>query len=77
MFDGLDVLAVALLGFAVIGTVEFVKRLFDRDYRGAAIIAVSALIGAIAAPYAGDVTNFQGFLIGLQASGLVTTASRI
>lgn len=77
MFNGLDALAVALLGFAVIGAVEFIKRLFDRDYRGAAIIAVSAVVGALAAPYAGDVSHFQGFLIGLQASGLVTTASYV
>lgn len=77
MFDGLSAVAVAFLSFAVIGAVEFVKRLFDRDYRGAAIIAVSALVGALCAPYAGDLTHFQGMLVGLSASGLVTTASRI
>lgn len=77
MFNGIDGVALALLAFAVVGAVEFVKRLFDRDYRGAAIIAVSVLIGAVCAPYAGSVTHFQGALIGLQASGLITTASYI
>lgn len=77
MFNGLDTVAVALLGFAVIASVEFIKRLFDRDWRGAAIIAVAAVVGAFGAPYAGDVSHFQGVLIGLQAAGIITTATKI
>lgn len=77
MFDSLDPLAVALLGFAVIGIIDFVKVLFDKDYKSASIIAAAAIAGAIFASQAGAITWFQGMLIGFQASGFVSTARRI
>ena len=67
---------IASLGLAIVGAVELVKRLFDRDFRAAAIVAVSAVVGALLAPQL-DILWFQGMLIGLSASGLVTTASYI
>jgi len=76
MFQGLDPLAVAMLGLAVVGAVEFVKRVFDKDLRGAVTIFVAALVGAVFAPYAGTGLGwFEGMLIGLEASGLITAVS--
>ncbi len=77
MFDNISPLAVMLLGFAIAGVIELIKRLFDKDYRAATIIVGSAIVGALLAPFAGDVNWFQGLLIGLQASGLITTVSYI
>lgn len=77
MFQGIDPVAMAMLGFAIIGVVEFVKRVADKDYRSGIIIAGAAIAGALLAPQAGAITWFQGMLIGLQASGMVTTASYI
>lgn len=77
-FPNVDPIALGALIFAVVGVVELVKRLFDRDFRAAVIIAVAGAAGAILAPYAGgDISWFNGLLIGLSASGLVTAASRI
>ena len=74
-FNNIDPVALAALGLAVIGIVELIKRLFDRDFRAAVIIGGSAVVGAVFAPYAGDISWFSGMLVGLQASGLVTTIS--
>lgn len=67
----------ALLSFAVAAVVEFVKRLFSKDYQASVIIAGAAVVGALLAPYAGDYTWFQGMIMGLQASGLITTLTYI
>jgi len=75
MFDNLDPIAVALLAFAIVGIVELAKRLYDRDFRAALIIAVAGIAGALLAPQAGDFTWFQGLLVGFQASGFVTAIS--
>jgi hypothetical protein len=74
--NGIDAVAVAALTFLVIGSVELLKRLFAKDWLAAATIAVAAVVGGVFASQAG-VTVFQGILIGLSASGLVTTVSRI
>lgn len=62
------------LSFAVVGVIELVKRLFDKDFKSAAIIAAAALAGALLATQV-EATWFQGVLVGLTASGFVTTAS--
>jgi len=78
MFDKIDPVAVAMIGLAVIGAVEFIKRLFDRDYRTAAIIAVAVFVGALLAPQAGHgITWLMGALIGLNATGLVTLGKKV
>lgn len=62
------------MGFAIVGTVELIKRLFNKDYQSAAIIVGAAIIGALIAPEVG-VSWLGGLVMGLQGSGLVTTAS--
>ena len=72
---------IAALTAAVIGSVELVNRLFDKDYRGASKIGVAALVGALLAPQvlvAGvALTWFGSLVLGLGASGVVTTVSKI
>ena len=72
----MELSSLALLGFAVVGSVEFVKRLFDTDYRSACIIAVAGLVGGFGGTFL-DLPFFQGLVVGLQGAGLVTTASYI
>lgn len=62
---------------AVAGVTELVKALFDKNYRTAAIIAVSAVVGAAAGAVAIDGLNAAtGLMAGLSASGLVTIANK-
>ncbi len=69
--------AVTLLTTMVIGGTELVKRLFDKDYRAAAIILVAVVIGAI-----GGVLLFPtvglalGIVVGLSATGLLTSLQK-
>ncbi|MDV6295172.1 hypothetical protein [Rhodococcus aetherivorans] len=63
---------------AVAGATEFVKRLFDRDYRAAVIIAVSAVIGGLAGLFGIDgLTVANGIMLGVAASGCVTIAAKV
>lgn len=63
---------------AVVGFVQLVKSLFDRDYRSALIIAGSALIGGAAGAFSVDgLTIPTGLVAGLIASGAVTIAQAI
>lgn len=74
--NGLNAVAVAGLTFLVVGSVELLRRLFAQDWLAATTIAVAAIVGAIFAPQAG-LTWFQGLLVGLSASGLVTVATKV
>ena len=63
---------------AVVGFVQLVKSLFDRDYRSAVIIAGAALIGAIAGYFSIEgLTVSTGIVAGLLASGAVTVAQAL
>jgi hypothetical protein len=71
----IDGSALATLTLAVISFVELYKRLIDKDWKVAGIIAVSGLSGAVFASQVGDLTWFTGMLIGFSGSGVITTAS--
>lgn len=73
---GVNAAALAALTFLVVGVVELLKRLFGKDWQAVATIIGAGLVGAIFAPQAG-ITWFQGLLVGLSASGLITTVSRV
>lgn len=61
-----------LLGMAAGGT-EFVRRIFDKDYKAAAIIAVSAVIGYLGGTFLLPVIGpAVGLVTGLSASGYIT-----
>ena len=63
---------------AVVGFVQLVKSLFDRDYRSAVIIAGSAVIGGLAGFFAIEgLTVSTGIVAGLLASGAVTIAQAL
>lgn len=62
----------------VIGVVELVKRLFDRDFRAACIIAAAAAVGAAAGVFhVQGVDIATGIVIGLAGSGFVTIAAKV
>lgn len=59
-----------LLGGAVIGFVEFVKRLFEKDWRAAIIIFGSALLGGLISLFPEmSFTFLTGVIGGLAATG--------
>jgi uncharacterized protein YqgC (DUF456 family) len=68
--------SLALLGLAVVGAVELIKRLFKKDFEASALIAGAAIVGAIGGYFLG-IPVFQGLIIGLTGSGFITTASYI
>jgi len=81
-FGNIDPMAYAALTFAIVGLVQFVRLIIKRDFEGAIVVAVSALAGALFAPFAakefgGHIGWFTGFLVGLNASGLITTTTRL
>lgn len=77
-FSNLDPMALATLLLFIAGSVELLKRLMDKDYRTAGIIAVSSIVGALFAPHVGgNISWVSGLAVGLAASGLVTVTTRI
>lgn len=73
---GLDAMTAVILTGLVMGGAELIKRLFDKDWRAAAIIASSAVIGGLAGMSLG-ITVLQGIAFGLAASGYITLAQNI
>ena len=73
---GLDAMTALILTGLVMGGAELIKRLFDKDWRAAAIIVSSAVIGGLAGMSLG-ITVLQGIAFGLPASGYITLAQNI
>lgn len=73
---GLDTMTAVILTGLVMGTVELVKRLFDKDWRACAIILGAALVGGVSGLFLG-ITVLQGIAFGLAASGYVTLAQNM
>ena len=62
----------------IIGVVELVKRLFDRDFRGACIIIAAAATGAACGAFGIEhISVPTGIVLGFAASGAVATAAKI
>lgn len=68
----IDPISAIVLTAAVIGAVALVRAVFAGQWETVAIIVVAAVVGAVFASPSGDVTWFQGMLVGLNASGVVT-----
>lgn len=64
----------AVVGFAVIAVIKFVDLIFDKDWRSAAKILGAALAGFGLAFAIDGLAAIPGILLGLSASGLITTA---
>lgn len=73
---GLDAMTAIILTGLVMGGAELIKRLFDKDWRAAAIIVSSSVIGGLAGMSLG-ITILQGIAFGLAASGYITLAQNI
>lgn len=69
--------AVLLMG-AVMGFVELVKRIFDRDWRAVAIIIGSGLVGGLTSLFPEMSFGFlTGVIGGLAASGYITLGQNV
>jgi len=68
--------SIAMLVTAVIGAVEAIQALFDKNYRITATIMTSALVGGFLAPHIG-LDWLNGVYLGLSGSGVVTVAKRV
>lgn len=73
---GLDTMTAVILTGLVMGAVELIKRLFDKEWRACAIISGAALVGGISGVLLG-ITVLQGIAFGLAASGYVTLAQNM
>lgn len=72
----IDPITTAIMLGMVAGVVELIKRLFDKDWRAAAIIAASGATGALVAlPLA--INPLMGAVVGLAASGYITIMQNI
>lgn len=69
--------AVLLMG-AVMGFVELVKRIFDRDWRAVVIIIGSGLVGGLVSLFPEMSFSFlTGVVGGLAASGFITLGQNV
>ena len=73
---GIDAMTAVIITGMVMGAAELIKRLFQKDWQAAAIIAVSALIGGIAGAIMG-LLPLQGIAFGLAASGYITLVQHV
>ena len=73
---GLDAMTAVILGGLCMGTVEFIKRLFDKDWKAAVTIFVCGLVGGLAGMAMG-INMLQGIAYGLAATGYITLAQNI
>ena len=71
----LDPIAAAIMLGMVAGVVELIKRLFDKDWRAAAIIVCSGAVGALTA-LALAINPLIGAVVGLAASGYITIVQK-
>ena len=73
---GLDAMTAVILGGLCMGTVEFIKRLFDKDWKAAVTIFACAIVGGLAGLAMG-ITVLQGIAYGLAATGYITLAQNV
>ena len=67
-----------LLATAIAAVTEFGKRIHDKDYRGALVIAAAALVGALAGfAHIQGLTVEAGLIAGLGVAGIHTIAKQV
>jgi hypothetical protein len=67
-----------LLTTMIVGVVELVTSLFDRNFRTAVIIVCAALVGAVCGVFGVEGLDVAtGIAVGLAASGVVTVAKKV
>ena len=74
----MDITSYALVTFLVVGMVELIKAVFDRQYRTAVIILGAALVGGVCGYFGvqGLPDLATGIAVGLAGSGVVTAVSK-
>lgn len=71
------VVSVTLLTFATIGTLKFVRALLAREWAAAITIAAAAAVPALLSGLVDGITPLVGAIIGLNAAGVITIATRL
>lgn len=75
---GITGIAAILLVGAVMGFVELVKRVFDKDWRAVVIIIGSGLVGGLVSLFPEMSFSFlTGVVGGLAASGFITLGQNV
>lgn len=74
--------AIVFIGAVIIGVTQLIRLIRDKNYDGAVLILVAALIGALVGVFDIELglTNIsvaQGIMAGFGAAGTVTTAEKI
>lgn len=67
--------AVGVITFVTIAVIKLVDDAFAKDWKTAVKIIGAALVGALVGHFTTGVGGFNGMLVGLSASGLITTAA--
>lgn len=74
--------ATIFIGAVIAGVTQLFKKLRDKDYTGAIVIAVAVLVGLVIALVdtqigVVDVSIAQGIMLGFGAAGVVAVAEKI
>lgn len=72
----LDPIQAAIIIGMVAGTVELVKRAFEKDFKAVAIIIGAAVAGALSA-FLLSINPLIGAVVGLASSGFITIAQNV
>jgi hypothetical protein len=73
----METTSIALLTIMAIGAVELVKRIATKDWTAVGIILSSAVVGGLGSLMFDDISLPIGIVIGLGASGIITSVSKI
>lgn len=66
------------LATSIAAVTEFLKRINDKDYRGAIVITVAALLGLVVGVFHVEgISIINGVIAGLGVSGIHTIAKQI
>lgn len=70
------------IGAVVVGITELLKRAYDRDIRGALLIVLAAVVGALVAVFdvqlgVVSLSVAQGIMAGLAAAGVYQVARQV
>jgi len=72
----LDPIQAAIIVGMVAGTVELVKRAFEKDFKTVAVIIGAAVAGALSA-FLLSINPLIGAVVGLASSGFITIAQNV
>lgn len=74
--------AIVFIGAVIVGVTELLKRVHLKDYLGAALIVVAAVVGALVGVFdvnlgLADITVAQGIMAGFASAGVYQVAKQV